>query len=108
MCICVCEGCLDKYIRVAIWPPQTKIPSSALEETCLRGICDRNGRYIACSQFYFCMMWKNPKSFAGIATFYNRSLQRLIQEKCKKQKETHMLNPKSHLIHTNVSNPTLH
>ena len=22
-------GCLDKYIRVATWPPQTKIPGSA-------------------------------------------------------------------------------
>ena len=26
MCI---RGCLDKYIRVATWPPQTKIPNSA-------------------------------------------------------------------------------
>ena len=23
-------GCLDKYIRIATWPPQTKIPGSAL------------------------------------------------------------------------------
>ena len=22
-------GCLDKYISIATWPPQTKIPSSA-------------------------------------------------------------------------------
>ena len=22
-------GCLDKYIRIATWPPQTKIPGSA-------------------------------------------------------------------------------
>ena len=29
MCICVCGGCLNKYIRVAIWSPQTKIPGSA-------------------------------------------------------------------------------
>ena len=27
-CICVCGGCLDKYISVATWPPQTKIPGS--------------------------------------------------------------------------------
>ena len=30
MCIYVCVwGCLDKYISVATWPPQTKIPGSA-------------------------------------------------------------------------------
>ena len=30
MCIYVCVwGCLDKYIIVATWPPQTKIPGSA-------------------------------------------------------------------------------
>ena len=29
MYICVCRGCLDKYISAAIWPPQTKIPSLA-------------------------------------------------------------------------------
>ena len=27
--MCVWGGCLDKYISVAIWPPQTKIPSLA-------------------------------------------------------------------------------
>ena len=30
MCIYVCVwGCLDKYISVVTWPPQTKIPGSA-------------------------------------------------------------------------------
>ena len=30
MCIYMCVwGCLDKYISVATWPPQTKIPGSA-------------------------------------------------------------------------------
>ena len=30
MCIYVCVwGCLDKYISVATWPPQIKIPASA-------------------------------------------------------------------------------
>ena len=30
MCIYVCVwGCLDKYISVATWPPQTKISGSA-------------------------------------------------------------------------------
>ena len=30
MCIYVCVwGCLDEYISVATWPPQTKIPGSA-------------------------------------------------------------------------------
>ena len=34
MCIYVCVwGCLDKYISVATWPPQTKIPGSALGRT---------------------------------------------------------------------------
>ena len=34
-CACVCiyiyvyEGCFDKYISVATWPPQTKIPGFA-------------------------------------------------------------------------------
>ena len=32
ICIYVCVwGCLDKYISVATWPPQTKIPGSAPE-----------------------------------------------------------------------------
>ena len=32
MCIYVCVwDCLDKYISVATWPPQTKIPGSAPE-----------------------------------------------------------------------------
>ena len=26
--MCVCGGCLDKYISVATWPFQTKIPIS--------------------------------------------------------------------------------
>ena len=31
MCIYVCvRSCLDKYINVATWLPQTKIPSSAV------------------------------------------------------------------------------
>ena len=30
MCIYMCVwGCLDKYISVATWPPQTKIPGFA-------------------------------------------------------------------------------
>ena len=29
--IYVYEGCFDKYISVATWPPQTKIPGSAPE-----------------------------------------------------------------------------
>ncbi len=39
------------------------------KQTCSRGICDRNGRCIACHHFYFCMMPQNPRSFAGTATF---------------------------------------
>ena len=32
MCIYVCVwGCLDKYISIATWPSQTKIPGSALD-----------------------------------------------------------------------------
>ena len=46
-----------------------RVYHETIEQTCLRGICDRNGRYIACSHFYFCMMQQNPKSFAGTATF---------------------------------------
>ena len=31
-CVFMCVwGCLDKYISVATWPPQTKIPGSAPE-----------------------------------------------------------------------------
>ena len=30
-------GCLDKYIRVATWPPQTKIPDSTLGLGCHQG-----------------------------------------------------------------------
>ena len=34
MCIYVCVwGYLDKYISVATWPPQIKIPGSALDCT---------------------------------------------------------------------------
>ena len=33
MCIYVCVwSCFDKYISVATWPPQTKIPGSAPED----------------------------------------------------------------------------
>ena len=28
--VCMGGGCLDKYISFATWPPQTKIPGSAL------------------------------------------------------------------------------
>ena len=30
MCICISGGCLDKYIRIATWPPQTKFFGSTL------------------------------------------------------------------------------
>ena len=70
MCIYVCVwGCLDKYISVATWPFQTKIPGSAPDHKISKHVCYKLG--------FFKYKW----NWSGIEFLKFKSLMRIWGEK---------------------------